>query len=176
MDIASARSVRGTSQRYQMQVHDRYITSPRQVHHRLSQIESLTEHREPLADMTPPARAASRSASSVARTAPCQSPPGGGRRALGHRLWGSVDGMAPPIRQPAPPQVRTRPARRPARAERWRTGPHGCAECTSQASSPGARIKGQNGRGSAKRAVIRTASFARTLYTICTCTLPCIDP
>jgi hypothetical protein len=35
---------------------------------------------------------------------------------------------------------------------------------------------GQNGRRSAKRAVIRTASFARTLYTICTCTLPCIDP
>jgi hypothetical protein len=27
-----------------------------------------------------------------------------------------------------------------------------------------------------KGAVIRTASFARTLYTICTCTLPCIDP
>ena len=40
----------------------------------------------------------------------------------------------------------------------------------------GARVTGQNGRGSAKRAVIRTASFARTLYTICTCTLPCIDP
>jgi hypothetical protein len=32
--------------------------------------------------------------------------------------------MAPPIRQPAPPQVRTRPARRPARVERRRTGPH----------------------------------------------------
>jgi hypothetical protein len=29
---------------------------------------------------------------------------------------------------------------------------------------------------SRKRAVIRTASFARTLYTICTCTPPCIDP
>jgi hypothetical protein len=48
MDIASVRSVRGTSQRYQMQAHDRYITSPRQVHHRLSQIESLRENRDPL--------------------------------------------------------------------------------------------------------------------------------
>lgn len=31
-------------------------------------------------------------------------------------------------------------------------------------------------RQTAKGAVIRTASFARTLYTICTRTLPCIDP
>ena len=32
------------------------------------------------------------------------------------------------------------------------------------------------GARSRRRAVIRTASFARTLYTICTYTLPCIDP
>ena len=32
------------------------------------------------------------------------------------------------------------------------------------------------GRRTAERAVIRTASFARTLYTICTYTLPYIDP
>ena len=53
--------------------------------------------------------------------------------------------------------------------------PTGMRGITSQTSSP-APITGQNGHESAKRAVIRTASFARTLYTICTCTLPCIDP
>jgi len=31
----------------------------------------------------------------------------------------------------------------------------------------GTRVTGQNGRGSAKRAVIRTARFARTLSAIC---------
>ena len=46
--------------------------------------------------------------------------------------------------------------------------PAGLHGITSQMSSPGARIMGQNGRGPAKGAVIRTASFARTLYTICT--------
>jgi len=44
------------------------------------------------------------------------------------------------------------------------------------ARQSGARIIGQNGRGPAKRAVIRTARFARTLSAICTWTLPCIDP
>ncbi len=65
------------------------------------------------------------------------------------------------------PRVRTRPGRRPSRAERRRTGRPGYAECTSQASSPGARVTGQNGRGSAKQAVPRTTCFARTLSSIC---------
>src|SRR5271165_7236753 len=42
-------------------------------------------------------------------------------------------------------------------------GRPGCAECTSQTSSPDARITGRNGRGSAKQAVPRTAPSARTL-------------
>lgn len=59
------------------------------------------------------------------------------------------------------------PACRPARAERRRTGRPGCAAWTSQASSPGVRVTGQNGRGSAKQAVPRTAPSARTLSAIC---------
>jgi len=65
------------------------------------------------------------------------------------------------------PQVRTRPARRPAGAARRRNRRPGCTAYTSQASSPGARVTGQNGRGSAKQAVPRTACFARTLSAIC---------
>ena len=65
------------------------------------------------------------------------------------------------------PQVRTRPARRPARAVRRRNRRPGCAACTSQASSPGTRVTGQNGRGSANQAVPRTAPSARTLSAIC---------
>jgi len=44
------------------------------------------------------------------------------------------------------------------------------------ARQSGARITGQNGRGSARVAVMRTAPSARTLYTICTQPLLCIDP
>ena len=40
----------------------------------------------------------------------------------------------------------------------------------------GARIIGQNGRRSAKRAVMRTARSTWTLSAICTWTLPRIDP
>jgi hypothetical protein len=51
-------------------------------------------------------------------------------------------------------------------------------------AAPGGRVSetrdGNNTRPNDHRqlggAVIRTASFARTLYTICTRTLPCIDP
>jgi len=65
------------------------------------------------------------------------------------------------------PQVRTRPARRPAGAARRRNRRPGCTACTSQASSSGARVTGQNGHGSAKQAVPRTAPSARTLSAIC---------
>ena len=61
------------------------------------------------------------------------------------------------------PQVRTRPSRRPAGAARRRNRRPECTACTSQASSPDARVTGQNGRGSAKQAVPRTAPSARTL-------------
>jgi hypothetical protein len=44
------------------------------------------------------------------------------------------------------------------------------------AGQSGARITRQNGRGSAKVAVMRTAPSARTLYTLCTQPLLCIDP
>lgn len=78
---------------------------------------------------------------------------------------------------PPRPQVRTRLARRPARAGRRRTRPAGRdVRHISQTSSPGARIVGQNGRRSAKRAVIRTARSARTLSAICPQPLLCIDP
>ncbi len=97
-------------------------------------------------------------------TAPCQSST---RRRATHPVTASVaalDGMARADAEACPgPRVRTRPARRPSRAERRRTGRPGCAECTSQASSPGARVTGQNGHGSAKQAVQRTAPSARTL-------------
>jgi hypothetical protein len=42
--------------------------------------------------------------------------------------------------------------------------------------NPSRRSTGQTGRRLGKRAVIRTAPFARTLYTICTQPLLCIDP
>ena len=82
--------------------------------------------------------------------------------------------QSPPPRQPRRdgasrsgslprPKIQTRPARRTSRAERRRTGRPGCVAYTSQTSSPGARVTGQNGHGSAKQAVPRTACFARTL-------------
>ena len=70
----------------------------------------------------------------------------------------SLDEMAraDPAARPPRPRVRTRPARRLARAVRRRTGQPGCA-------AAGAQVTGQNGRGSAKQAVPRTAPSARTL-------------
>ena len=146
-------------------VHDRYITSPRQVHDRLNQIQSLRgDSGKPLRHDAA-ACAASRSAGSVAHHGAVPVfHPAGGRRAPGHRLRGSPrrDGAGRCGSVPRP-RVRTRPARRLSRAERRRTGRPGCAECTSRASSPGARVTGQNGHGSAKQAVPRTAPPARTL-------------
>ena len=68
-----------------------------------------------------------------------------------------------PIRQPAP-AAGTNKASPPPSASRTAKEPAGRdARHTCQASSPGARVTGQNGRGSAKRAVTRTARSARTL-------------
>ncbi len=145
-------------------VHDRYIISPRQVHDRLNQIQSRRGDTGNPCGMTPPLvqRPDPRAASLT--TAPCQS---------SVRQWATRT-RSPPPWQPRwggagrcgslpRPRVRTRPARRPARAERRRTGRPGCSECTSQASSPGGRVTGHNGHGSAKQAVPRTAPSARTL-------------
>jgi hypothetical protein len=150
-------------------VHDRYITSPRQVHDRLSQIQSLTgDCGKPLRHDAA-ARTASRSAGSVAHHGAVPSlPPGSGRRAPGHRLRGSLEEMARADTAACPGRRGEQdPARRPSRAERRRTGCTPCTACTSQASSPAPRVTGQNGRGSAKQAVPRTACFARTLSAIC---------
>lgn len=81
-------------------LHDRYITSPRQVHDRLDRIQSLREHRKPLRHDAA-ARPASRPAQRRSPRYRASLPLGGGRRALGHRLRGSLNGMAP-IWQPAP--------------------------------------------------------------------------
>jgi len=120
-------------------VHDRYITSPRQVHDRLNQIQSLRgDTGNPLAHDAA-ARAVSRSACRVARhgAVPVFHPAAGDA----HPVTASVaalDEMARADAEACPgPRVRTRPARRPSRAERRRTGRPGCAECTSRASSPG---------------------------------------
>jgi hypothetical protein len=64
----------------------------------------------------------------------------------------------------------SRPAagKQPSAAGRRRTEPADrYVRNISQTSSPSVRITGHNGRGSAKGAVIRTASFARTLSAIC---------
>ena len=76
-----------------------------------------------------------------------------------------------PIRQPA------RPGRgyEQGQPAAWREQ-HGEEPADGMRGQSGARETGQNGRGSAKRAVIRTARSARTLYTICTQPLLRIDP
>ncbi len=100
------------------------------------------------------------------------------RRVPGQRLNGSRDAMGMvPIRQPALAAGTNKASPPPgaSRTARNGTGRPGCP-AHRQTSSFGARIMGQNGRRSAKRAVIRTARSARTLYTICTQPLLRIDP
>jgi hypothetical protein len=53
------------------------------------------------------------------------------------------------------------------------TGMRGIRQSGEQSCAP---VTGQNGHRSAKRAVLRTASFAPTLSAICTWTLLRIDP
>jgi hypothetical protein len=68
---------------------------------------------------------------------------------------------------PPTPAAGTNKASPPPGASRTaKNGPTGMRGIPSQASSP-APDNGQSGRGSAKRAVIRTARSARTLSAIC---------
>ena len=102
MDIATVRSVRGTSQMYQMQVHDRYTTgtSPAQP----DRVPVGVHTPGTPCDMTPPlVQRPDPPAASLARHR-ASLPPGGGRRALGHRLGAASMGMA-----------RADPAARPGR-------------------------------------------------------------
>ena len=99
--------------------------------------------------------------------------PGGGD-APGHWRRDSPDGMA--RADPATRRGTSKTSQPPSASRTAKTQPTRCAKQSSLRRASRCPTEGQNRRGSAKRAVIRTASFARTLYTICTCTLPCIDP
>ena len=145
-------------------VHDRYIISPRQVHDRLYQIQSLRGDRGNPCDMMRPL---------------VQSPDRAQCRSTRHRA--SLPTRLRAARTRSPPRcsldrtARADPAARAGRgcepdqpaAQREQngeeTGRPGCVAYTSQTSRLGARITGQNGRGSAKQAVPRTAPSARTL-------------
>ena len=105
----------------------RYTAGPRQVHDRLSLIQSLREgHRGPPCDMTPPLAWRPTPARRVARhdTVPVFRPAADDAHPVTASVAAST-GRREPIRQPARPKIRTRPARRPSRAERRRTGPPG---------------------------------------------------
>jgi hypothetical protein len=158
-------------------VHDRYIISPRQVHDRPHEIQPLRGDTGNPCGMTLPLMQRPTRAQCRSPRRHASSPPGGGRGALGHHLRGSLDEMA--RADPAARPGRTHEQDQPA-AQRKQDGEEPADRnaqlCTSQTSGPDARTTGQNGHGSAKRAVIRTAPSARTLYTICTQPLLCIDP
>jgi hypothetical protein len=150
-------------------VHDRYITSPRQVHDRLNQIQSLRGDTGKPLRHDAAARAASRSAGSVARhgAVPVFHPAAGDAHPVTASVAASM-GWRGPMRKPAPGRgyEQDQPAaRREQNGEELAS--RRCPACTSQASSPGDRVTGQNGRGSAKQAVPRTAPSARTLSAIC---------
>ena len=149
-------------------VHDRHIISPRQVHDRLYQIQSLRGDPGNPCDMMRPL---------------VQSPDRAQCRSTRHRA--SLPTRLRAARTRSPPRcsldrtARADPAARAGRgcepdqpaAQREQngeeTGRPGCVAYTSQTSRLGARITGQNGRGSAKQAVPRTAPSARTLSAIC---------
>jgi len=92
----------------------------------------------------PPVRASriararvSRSARSVARTAPCQSST---RQVDAHSvLRGSLDGMAPPIRQPAPAADTNKTCPQPSASrtpENWAARMHGMHQPDEQSGCP----------------------------------------
>src|SRR5271165_5696527 len=103
-------------------------------------------------------------------TAPCQSSTR--RRAARTRSPPpcSLDGMAraDPAARPGRGYEQGQPAALPEQ--------DGEEPANRDARQSGTRVTGQNGRGSAKRAVLRTARSAPTLYTICTHPLLRIDP
>ncbi len=150
-------------------VHDRYIISPRQVHDRLYQIQSPERgHREPLRHHDA-ARAESRPAHTQYRSPRRRASllHGGGRRALGHHLGEASMGWRGLIRKAALAAGTNKTSPPPSASRTAQNRPTGCVAYTSQASSPDARVTGQNGHGSAKQAVPRTAPSARTLSAIC---------
>ena len=109
------------------------------------------------------ARAESRPARSVARhgTVPVFYSAAGGAHSITASVQPRWDGAGYAVARPA--ASTTRPARRLARAERRRNRPpgmHGMHQLDEQFGRP---VTGQNGRGSAKRAVLRTAPSTRTL-------------
>ena len=148
----------------------RYTAGPRQVHDRLSLIQSLREG-TPRTPLRHDAAARAASQTRAPRGSPRHRtgrPPGGGRRAPGHRLRGSLDGTA--RADPAACPGRRYEQDQPAAHHEQNGGepaPRDGKAFPSQTSSPGARIMGQNGRGSAEQAVPRTAPSARTLSAIC---------
>jgi len=147
----------------------RYTAGPRQVHDRLSLIQSLRgDTGGPPCDMTPPLAWRPRPARCVARhgTVPVFRPAADDAHPVTASAAAST-GRREPIRQPARPKIRTRPARRPSRTERPRTRPtgiHGIDQSDEQSGYP---RNGTNGHGSVKQAVPRTAPSARTLSAIC---------
>jgi len=152
---------------------DRYMAGPREVHDHLHpQIQPLTGDTGKTFLHDAATRGGAQIRHSITATAPCRS-------SIQRRR-----GQSPPPPQPRwdsagrfgsrpRPQARTRPAAQCQQNGEEPAGMHGLHQPDEQS---GARVTGQNGRGSAKRAVIRTASLARTLSAICTWTLPCIDP
>jgi hypothetical protein len=90
-------------------------------------------------------------------------PLGGGRRSLGHRHGAASMGRRGLIRKPAPAAGTNKTSPPPIASRTAENRRPGCLAYTSQASSLDARVTGQNGRGSAKQAVPRTAPSARTL-------------
>ena len=144
------------------QVYGGYMTGRSAVHgrhiDRLCRIQSLTGDIGTPCGTTPP----------LPQRGCARLPSQRQRWTLGQRLNSSLDAMGMvPIRQPAP-AAGTNKASPPPSASRTAkngTGRPGCPAHQSDEQS-GARITGQNGRRSAKRAIIRTARSARTLSSI----------
>ena len=158
-------------------VYDRYITSPLQVHDLLLlRIRFLAWRRNPRGT-TPPLAWRPDPGTAPLATAPCgPSIPAAAARTRSppprQSQWDDKGRSGSPASAAGTSTVNTLPSASRT-AKNRQADLHGMHQSDEK---PGCRIIGQNGRGPARGAVIRTASFARTLYTICTCTLPYIDP
>ena len=143
-------------------VHSRYID-------RLCRIQSVTGDIGNRCGATPP----------LPRSAavPVFHPSGSDGDSAGASIAASMGWWCGPIRQPAPAAGTNKASPPPgtSRTAKNGTGRPGCLAHQSDEQS-GVRIIGQNGRRSAKRAVIRTAPSGRSLYTISTQPLRHIDP
>src|ERR1039457_4102857 len=149
-------------------VRTRYITGPRRGHDQLPDPVPGGGART-LEGMAPPLAAASGSGSgsgsgqTVAGQLPRRSSNPAALRPLDHHLRGSLDGMAQtgPAACPSRGYERTGPAARPAaqHEHKAKNRPAGIRGIQSQASSPGVRATGQNGRRSAKASGYANRSF-----------------